>query len=78
MRFALEKKVVLASGRLWMEGGFVKDGEAVNIPVVRHGLEDSIFKLNGPGNEQSSVRGLSRHGGGGLLRGCLLVVRGRV
>ena len=62
-----------------MDGrGIHRDAEAVNVPVVRHGLEDSIFKLNGPWDEQSSVRGLSRHGGGGLLGGCVLIVRGRV
>lgn len=31
------------------------------VPVVAHGVEDGIVKLNGPGNEQGRVRCLARH-----------------
>lgn len=35
-----------------------------DVPVVAHGAEDLIVKLDGTGNEKGRVRSLERHVGG--------------
>lgn len=42
-----------------------------SVPVVAHGLKDSIVKLNWPWNEQGRVRRLARH-----FLGCFLFYLG--